>query len=63
MKLILLVGGPRAGLDLFQSLLDNHEEILQFPGVIYINNKLKEILTNKSKKKLLKTLLRVFTFF
>ena len=52
MKLILLAGGARAGIDLFQSLLDNHDEILQFPGIIYINDKLKEILTYKSKKKI-----------
>ena len=51
MKVILLVGGPRGGLDLFQSLLDGHEEILQFPGIIFVNNKLKEILSNKSQKK------------
>lgn len=63
MKLILLVGGPRAGLDLFQSLLDNHEEILQFPGVIYINNKLKEILTNKSKKKIAQNFIKEYPHF
>ena len=52
MRLILLAAGPRGGLDLFQSLLDNHDEILQFPGIIHINEKLRKILSHKSKKKI-----------
>ena len=51
MKILLLAGGARAGVDLFQSLLDGHEQILQFPGVIYINSELEKILSKKSKKK------------
>ena len=50
MKILLLAGGARAGIDLFQSLLDGHEQILQFPGVIYVNQ-LKEILSQNTKKK------------
>ena len=30
MKILLLVAGGRAGSDFFQSLLDNHSQILQF---------------------------------
>ena len=63
MKVILLVGGPRGGLDLFQSLLDGHEEILQFPGIIYVNDKLKEILSNKSKEKIAKCFIKEYPSF
>ena len=52
MKIILLMGGPRAGVDFFQSLLDGHHQILQFPGIIYINDILLEILSTKDKKNL-----------
>ena len=45
MKILLIVGGKRAGLDLFQSLLDGHPEVLQFPGIIHGNEKLVEILS------------------
>ena len=37
MKLLLLVAGGRGGSDFFQSLLDSHSQILQFPGQIYEN--------------------------
>ena len=63
MKTLLLVGGARAGVDLFQSLLDNHEQILQFPGVIYINDDLKKILSNKSKKKVAQTFIKKYSSF
>jgi len=34
-KIIVLIAGGRAGTDFFQSLLDNHSEISQFPGVFF----------------------------
>ena len=33
MKILLLVAGGRAGIDLLQSLLDKHPSISQLPGV------------------------------
>jgi len=44
MKLVLLVTGGRGGSDFFQGLLDGHDEILQFPGVLRANNELFKIL-------------------
>ena len=32
MKIVVLIAGERAGSDFFQSLLDRHPEISQFPG-------------------------------
>ena len=63
MKLILLAGGPRGGIDLFQSLLDNHDEILQFPGIIHINEKLKKILSHKSKEKIAQNFIKEYLSF
>tara|TARA_B100000029_G_C17450175_1_gene914702 strand:- start:23 stop:1114 length:1092 start_codon:yes stop_codon:yes gene_type:complete len=37
MKILLLVGGSRAGVDFFHSLIDGHSQILQFPGYLVIN--------------------------
>ena len=45
MKLILLTAGGRAGSDFFHSLLDEHPEILQFPGYLRVNENLIKILT------------------
>ena len=36
MKVLVLVAGGRAGSDLFHSLLDEHSQILQFPGKLKI---------------------------
>lgn len=46
MKTLLLVAGSRSGSDFFQSLLDGHPEVLQFPGTIRTNKKLIEILSS-----------------
>ena len=43
MKIILLVTGGRGGSDFFQGLLDNHNEILQFPGILRAGKKFSEI--------------------
>ena len=63
MKIILLAGGPRSGIDLFHSLLDNHREILQFPGVLYIDQKLKKILSQSSKKKIAREFIKEYINF
>ena len=51
MKVIGLLSCGRSGADLFQSLLDSHEEILQFPGYLIFDSKLFNILsiTNKGE--------------
>ena len=48
MKTILLVAGSRAGVEFFQSLLEGHTQILQFPGIIQTNKKLFKILSFKN---------------
>ena len=35
MKILVLIAGGRAGIDFFQSLLDGHAEISQFPGIFF----------------------------
>jgi|TARA_B110000971_G_C19723206_1_gene369559 hypothetical protein len=40
MKTLFLVAGSRAGIDLFQILLNGHPQILQFPGTIHTTKKL-----------------------
>ena len=37
MKTLILVTGGRGGSDFFQGLLDEHNEILQIPGLLRIN--------------------------
>ena len=40
-KFLVLVAGCRAGAEFFQSLLDGHSEILQFPGIVLFNKNFK----------------------
>lgn len=47
MKVLLLVTGGRGGSDFFQGLLDGHQEIIQFPGILRPNKKFKEIFLEK----------------
>ena len=47
MKILLLVGGSRAGIDFFHSLIDGHSQVLQFPGYLNINENFYKI-ENKS---------------
>ena len=37
LKKVLLISGGRSGSDFFQSLLDRHSEILQFPGTFFFH--------------------------
>lgn len=48
MKAIVLVTGGRGGSDFFQGLLDNHDEILQIPGILRINKEFFEIFNSKN---------------
>ncbi len=47
MKIIVLLAGmTRGGIDLFQSLLDNHPQVSQLPGKFYVDDFLKKINKN-----------------
>ena len=63
MKVIVLAAGSRAGLELFQSLLDGHSQVLQLPGIIYVNEDLIRILSIKSKKNLAKEFIKNYPNF
>ena len=63
MRLILLTAGGRAGSDFFHSLLDGHSQILQFPGALRVDNKLKLILKTKEKKKKAKLFIKFYPEF
>ena len=54
MKIIGLLSCGRSGADLFQSLLDSHEEILQFPGYLIFDSKLFNILSITNKREIAK---------
>ena len=66
MKIVLLVAGGRGGSDFFQGLLDNHKQILQFPGHFLIDNNfyrlLKKAKDNKFKETA-KLFLKVYPYF
>ena len=44
MKIIVIIGIGRAGIELLQSLFDNHSQILQMPGIIRFDKKFKNTL-------------------
>ena len=48
MKVLLLVAGGRGGSDFFQGLLDGHDQILQFPGILRANYEFLKIFDTKS---------------
>ena len=50
MKIVLIVSGARSGNEFFLSLLDNHSQIMQFPGALRCNDNLLNILSNNSDK-------------
>ncbi len=53
MKLLILLNGGRTGTDFFQSLLDGHEEILQFPGTFYFDELWNEVSQSNSIDRIL----------
>ena len=63
MRLILLTAGGRAGSDFFHSLLDGHSQILQFPGSLRVDNKLKLILKTEDLKKKAKLFIKFYPEF
>jgi len=63
MKILFLVGGSRAGIDLFQSLLDGHPQILQFPGIIHTNKNSLKKLSSKNGEELYKNFINDYRHF
>ena len=58
MKAIVLVTGGRGGSDFFQGLLDNHNEILQIPGILRINKEFLEIFNSKNNDEITEKFIR-----
>jgi len=52
MKALVLVTGGRGGSDFFQGLLDSHEQILQIPGILRINNEFLEIFNSRNNNEI-----------
>ena len=52
MKILLLVTGGRGGSDFFQGLLDGHDEIYQFPGILRPTKNFKKIFEMKNPIKI-----------
>ena len=62
MKLLLLTAGGRSGADFFQSLTDEHPQILQFPGVIIADN-LEKIINSKNSKNIAINFIKYYPSF
>ena len=63
MKFLVLIGGGRAGIDLFQSLLDQHSQVSQFPGVFNLNKFLKKIKNINQPDKIAKIFVQDYSIF
>lgn len=59
MKILLLVAGGRAGSDFFHGLLDNHSQILQFPGLLKVNN-LELIINSKTQREVATNFIKAY---
>lgn len=63
MKFLGLLSCGRSGADLFQSLLDNHDQILQFPGYILFNKDLLYVVEQNNKRNIAKAFCKVYPHF
>ena len=63
MKTIFLVAGSRAGIEFFQSLLEDHPQILQFPGVIQTNKKFIDIVSHENHSDISSNFIKHFPHF
>ena len=63
MKVLLLVAGARAGSDLFHSLLDEHSQILQFPGRLEINRNFLDLINLKNYHEIPVRFIKLYPFF
>ena len=62
MKTLILVTGGRGGSDFFQGLLDQHNEILQIPGILRIDNNFINIFNSKTNKEIAEKFTRFVPF-
>jgi hypothetical protein len=63
MKIIGLLSCGRSGQDLFLSLLDGHNQILQFPGYVIFNKELSNIFSLKSKRDIAEKFSKLYPHF
>ena len=63
MKFLILIGGGRAGIDLFQSLLDNHPQISQFPGVFNWHDFYSKIKNSNKPEQIYKEFIKRYSMF
>ena len=63
MQILLLVTGARGGSDFFQSLLDDHSQIIQFPGILRIDDHFSEMLNYSDPDKISKKFIKLYPYF
>ena len=63
MKVLLLAAGGRAGSDLFHSLLDEHSQILQFPGMLEINRNFLDLINLKNYHEIPVRFIKLYPLF
>ena len=63
MQVLLLVAGGRAGSDLFHSLLDEHSQILQFPGMLEINRNFLDLINLKNYHEIPVRFIKLYPLF
>ena len=63
MKVLLLVAGVRSGSELFHSLLDEHSQILQFPGKIKITRNFLDLINLKNYHEIPVRFIKLFPHF
>lgn len=63
MKILILIGGGRAGIDLVQSLFDRHTQVSQFPGCFQWSEFYKSIKDQKSPKSIATVFTKKYRMF
>ena len=63
MQVLLLVAGVRAGADLFHSLLDEHSQILQFPGKLRIDRNFLDLINLKNYHEIPVRFIKLYPLF
>jgi hypothetical protein len=63
MKIVMLFTGGRSGSDFLQSLLDEHKDVAQFPGILHFTNDLLKIFKFKDAQKIAKKFISLNQLF
>tara|TARA_B100001057_G_scaffold497035_1_gene600090 strand:- start:190 stop:1269 length:1080 start_codon:yes stop_codon:yes gene_type:complete len=63
LKIIILIGGGRSGIDLLQSLFDQHSQVSQFPGVFNWSEFYNLVKNEKSFEKIAKIFIKQYDVF